>query len=139
MNGWRFRLVLAGIFYVSAKVHEFATASFGNSDEWMLLYHGSAATVDLLLMYCAPWLIQGRLCDDIQATCIASIFVNALGWALYLAYTPPVIYNSLIAGICYVQFARLLFVDRDDADTIGRALLRGLAGGRSKFHSQEAN
>ena len=135
MNGWRFRMVLALVFYATAKIHEFATSSFGNTDEWMLAYHGSAAAVDLILLYCCPWLVQGSLCDDIQATCIASIVVNALGWALYLAYSPPVIYNSLITGLCYVQFARLLLMDRHDADTVGRAIFCGLAGGRSKFYS----
>ena len=139
MNGWRSRALLAAIFYAAAKAHDFAMQGIGNSDEWLFLYHGSAAAVDLMLLQCCPRLLEGKICDDIQATCIASIAVNALAWGLYLAYAPPVICNTLIAGLCYVQFVRLLYVDRHDADTVGRALLRGLAGGRSQFHHQEAH
>src|SRR5215213_6659181 len=139
MNGWRSRALLAAIFYAAAKAHDFATQGIGNSDEWLLLYHGSAAAVDLALLKCSPCLIEGQICDDIQASCIASIAVNALAWGLYLAYAPPIICDTLIAGLCYVQFVRFLYVDRHDADTVGRALLRGLAGGRSKFNPQEAH
>ena len=135
MNGWRFRLLYGLVLFVAARIHSYATASFPNTPEWMLIYHGSAAAVDLILLKCAPWLTDGRLCDDMQATCFASMSVNGLGWLLYLAYTPPVFYDTLIAGICYVQFFRLLFVDRHDADRLGRALLRCSAGCRAELHA----
>lgn len=139
MNDWLSRVSLGLVIYCAAKAHFLLLAGCPNSPQWMLLYHGSAAAVDfLLLLSCALW-TDGRLCRDMQATCFASIANNALGWALYLAYAPPVIFNSLTEVLCYVQFARLIFVDRHDIDNLWRALVRGLTGGRSKLHPKKAN
>ena len=138
MNGWRARLVLAAGFYVVNAIHGMATDTFPNTPEWLLAYHGTACALDFLLLRCAPLLIAGRLCDDIQALCFASMFMNALGWALYLAYIPPDLCNILVLGIIHVQYIRLLFVDRRDADIDGRDLFRCHAGSWREFNFGKA-
>jgi hypothetical protein len=103
------------VLYCVAKVHDFAMLGCPNTPAWMLAYHGSAGAVDLLLLYCAPFFVSERLCDDIQATCIASIVANFVGFCAYMAYAPPSSYNALVEGLCYVQYLRLLYVGRHDA------------------------
>lgn len=128
MNGWRQRVLLMAVLYCAAKVHDFLMTGCPNNPAWMLIYHGSAGAVDLALLYCAPFFISERLCDDIQATCIASIVANFVGFCAYMAYAPPSYYNALIEGLCYVQFLRLLYVGRYDADLHRRAMVPGASG-----------
>lgn len=139
MNGWRSRLVLAAVFLAVNTMHTMVTDSFPNTPGWMLAYHGSAAAVDYVLLRCSPWLIAGQLCNDIEALCFASMFINALGWVLYMAKIPPVSYDTLTLGIIYVQYFRLLFMDRHDAHNLRRALFRGLAGSGSEFNPRKAH
>jgi len=116
MNGWHSRLLLLAAFFFAAKVHDWIMLGCANTPEMMLLYHGSAGAVDLFLLYLAQHCISGRLCDHIQASCIASVVINYVGYCRYMAYSPPDLYNYLIAGLCYVQYLRLLYVGRHDAD-----------------------
>jgi len=139
MNGWRSRLVLSAVFLAVNTTHNMVTEPFPNTPGWMLVYHGSAAAVDYLLLRCSPWFIAGQLCDDIEALCFASMFANSLGWALYMAKIPPEFYDTLTLGIIYVQYFRLLLMDRHDAHTFGRALFRGLAGSGPEFHPRKAH
>ena len=118
MNGWRARVILLALLWATAELHASVMKSLHlpPTDGAGALFFLTAATVDWLLLYSAPRLISGRLCDDIQASCIASIVVNCVGLALYLAYTPPAIYYLLIKSVTYGQYLRLLYVGRYDAD-----------------------
>lgn len=102
-----------------------------NTPEMMAVYHGSAGAVDLFLLWMAQHHISGRLCDHIQASCIASVVINFVGYRLYMAYIPPDFYNYLIAGVCYVQYLRLLFVGRHDADYHQYAVVPGASSVRA--------
>lgn len=116
------------------KAHEFSTSGLPNSPAGMLTFHGSAALCDLILLYAVPVFLADRLCDDMQALCIASMVVNFVGWILYMAYAPPIFYNVISWVVAYVQWGRLLLVDRDDIDPMGLHLVRGLNHGRSKLY-----
>lgn len=124
MNDWRFRLLMAAIGWLAMDIHSDVTANLPNTDMGMLAFHGSAAAVELVLIFCMPWLLEGRLCDDMQTLSLVSMIANALGWALYLASLPPVFYNTFMWGLSCVQLGRLLMVDRHDADTLGCDLVR---------------
>jgi len=100
-----------------------ATADVENTSAGMLLFHGSAALADLLLIYAIPAIVVGRLCDDMQTLCLVSIIVNFLGWIAYMAYAPPSIFNAMSWGLCYVQLARLFIPGGSDADRIGHYLV----------------
>jgi len=125
MNGWRSRLLLIAAFFLAAKAHDLIMLGCANTPQMMAIYHGSAGTVDLLLLYVAQHHISGRLCDHIQASCIASVIINFVGYRLYMAYSPPDFYNYLIAGLSYVQYLRLLYVGRHDADYYEHAVVPG--------------
>lgn len=127
MNGWRARIFLLVIFIVTTWIHAKVMISLAllPTDEAGLLFFGTAAAVDWLLLYSAPRLISGRLCDDIQASCIASIIVNFAGFCAYMAYAPPSLYYMVIKGVAYGQYLRLLYVGRYDADHHERAVLPG--------------
>jgi hypothetical protein len=124
MNLLRFRVIFALVLGLAIYIHGEATASLPNTDAGMLLFHGSAATVDFFLLYSVPRLLESQLCDDMQTLCLVSIVGNALGWALYMAEFPPVFYNTFMWGLSYVQWARLFMVDRHDANAVGCDLVR---------------
>jgi hypothetical protein len=124
MNTWRSRFIVFAAFWLVMQIHGDVTHCLPNTPGGMLVFHGSAAAVDLFLLYCVPWLLEGRLCDDIQTLCLVSIVANLAGWLLYLAYASPVLYNTFMWGLAYVQWLRILVVDRNDADTLGFHLVR---------------
>lgn len=133
MNGWRARVTLMALFWVTAGLHALVMKSLHlpPTDEAGAFFFLTAATVDWLLLCSAPRLISGRLCDDIQASCIASIVVNCAGLCAYLAYLPPALYYTAIGGLTYAQYLRLLFVGRHDADYHERAVHPGAVGVRA--------
>lgn len=124
MNGWRLRLLYGAVMWVIFDIHANVTVSLPNTPAGMLAFHFSAALADFVLLYSTPWLLSGRLCDDMQTLSFVSIVGNALGWALYLAYSPPVFFNTFMWGLTCVQGARLLIVDCDDVDSMGMHLVR---------------
>jgi hypothetical protein len=131
MNGWHSRLILVAAFFLAARMHDWIMLNCANTPEMMAIYHGSAGAVDLFLLYLAQHRISGRLCDHIQASCIASVVINFVGYRLYMAYFPPDIYNLLIGTLSYVQYLRLLYVGRHDADYHQLAMVPGTASVRA--------
>jgi hypothetical protein len=127
MNGWRGRIAMLLAFWLTAKLHALAMVSLmlPPTDEAGFLFFGTAAAVDWLLLYSAPRLISGRLCDDIQASCIASMVVNVAGFCAYMAHIPPWLYYTIIDGVTYGQYLRLFYVGRYDADYHERSVLPG--------------
>lgn len=123
MNSWRSRLLTGLVFLMAIDVHAFCTVDLPNTPAGMLLFHGSAATVDLLLLFAVPRVLAGRLCDDMECLCLASIIVNFIGYLAYMAYAPPVIFNLLSWGLSYAQWGRLLLVD-GDADMFRHFVVR---------------
>jgi hypothetical protein len=103
--------------------HGWATRLLPNTPVDMLLFHGSAALVDLLLLYLAPAVLKGRLCADSQKLLFVSIVGNATGWLLYMAYVSPIFYNVFMVGVTYAQLLRLFIPDRH-ADPLGSTLVR---------------
>jgi hypothetical protein len=134
---WRSRLFTALLFFAAMEIHELSTADLPNSSVGMLMFHGSAALVDLILLYAVPALTKDRLCDDMQALCLASIVVNFVGWILYMAYAPPIFYNVLSWSLAYAQWLRLFMVDSNDAHHLGFHLVRGADHGRAQFYTRK--
>jgi hypothetical protein len=133
MNGWRSRLRLIAVFFVAARLHDLIMMGCENTPAMMAVYHGSAGAVDLFLLYLAQKWISGRLCDHIQASCIASVVINFVGYRLYMAYSSPDLYNHLITGLSCVQYLRLLLVylGRHDADDYQYAVVPGASSARA--------
>lgn len=129
MNTWRHRASLGLAFLITAMVFDSMTEGVPNTPNGMLLYHGGAGTFDLAMAVMARLFITGYLRRDVEALCYASLASNALGWALYLARTPPTLYDSLITGLNYGLAARLLMGDGDvfDIDRWRRLVWRALS------------
>lgn len=125
MNGWRSRLTLAAVMLTAMCLHSWVTGSLPNTDAGMLQFHGSAAAIDFFLLYSAPRFVSGRLCIDTQILCLISCVTNFVGFLAYTAYAPPTFYNTVMWGISYVQFSRILLVDHHGADYLGFDLVRG--------------
>jgi hypothetical protein len=123
MNSWRARIVAASLMLLAIYGHGWATHQLPNTPVDMLLYHGSGALVDLLMLFAAPAVLRGRLCVDSQKLLLASIVGNAAGWLLYMAYAPPIFYNLYMVGLTYAQLMRLIIPDRY-VDSIGSTLVR---------------
>lgn len=118
----------------------FAVVSYGSGYEFNKLialrpagelsdmaYFASAATVDLFVYRICRQFLTGNLCRDVEALCIASIITNTFGFSLYLASSPPTIYNALIAGINYVLAIRLII--SGGSDVLNNYHWRGLVRG----------
>lgn len=124
MTTWRSRLFAGLLLLAMTKLHAFSTADLPNTPLGMLVFHGSAALIDLVVIYAIPSMLTGSLCDDIQALSLGFMVVNFVGWIAYMAYAPPIIFNMISWSLCYVQFARLFIVDVDDVDSMGLHLVR---------------
>jgi hypothetical protein len=121
MNTWqrslinRFALWLA--FWATGYGFDQATVDLPYNPFFVLLYYGCAATVDLLLFHLTRHFVSAQLRYHIESIFIASIAVNALGWALSaLADTPPDLRDFLIAGLNHAFIIRLLLGDGDVLD-----------------------
>jgi len=139
MNNWRSRLAMLAVMLAMPQAHTMTWELIGkiNTDEGMALFHGSAAAVDFFILWCAPRFISGRICDHTQTLCLVSVVANYVGWYAYTAYAPPIYYNNFMWGLCYVQWAVLLLVDRH-ADLSGLDLVRGAGGGRYQENFRKA-
>ena len=139
MNGWRRRLALGAAFIISARAFALVADGVPNTPNGMLIYHAGAGTVDLAMAFMVRHFVTGYLRRDIEAICYASIASNALGWALYMAWTPPTLYNALIAVLNYGLAIRLLMGDGKVLDIDHwRRLVRRLVPRRSGVLAKEA-
>lgn len=130
INPWRYRLATGLLIYAVMRAHGLLTDDVPNTPYGMLIFHGSAALCDLMLICSIPLFLHGELCNHMEALCIASIAGNTFGWFAYMAYAPPDIYNSLMWVITFLQWGRLLMIDSDDPFDMGRFMVRGNHIGR---------
>jgi hypothetical protein len=117
MNSWRARCLAAAIMLLVMYGHAWATETLPNTPAGMLMFHGSAALLDWLLLCIAPMLLSGRLCNHTQWLCFASICGNFGGWILYMCYAPPNYYDCFMWWLTVAQLVMLFIPDRADEDT----------------------
>lgn len=129
MNKLRFRLGLGFMFLATGFIFDKAISARPYGEYWDMAYFGSAATVDWMMLRLCGVFIKGKLQRDVEALCIASIVTNALGFALYMADSPPDLYNWVIRVINYVLAIRLIFMGGGDALNYSHwhRLVRGVA------------
>lgn len=140
MNRLRSRFALLLLFWGSAKGFDVLITTRPPGEYWDMAYFGSAATVDWAMYRLTPLFVAGDLRRDVEALCIASIVTNALGFALYMADSPPSIYNWIIKGINYVLAIRLTIMGGGDVFNYfdWRGLVRGAFTGRLDHQAKEA-
>ena len=123
-------------FLATGYAFDLAVSGMPSAPLFWLLYYGGAATVDLFMLRCVRFFVSSDLQRDIEAICIASIAVNALGWALKaLAKIPPDLYNLVIAGLNYALALRLLLGDGNVLDRIDFSRWNSMV--RSAFHGSK--
>lgn len=139
-NGWISRVAAFFLGLGVAMLHAKVMTNVPNTDVGMFLYHWSAAFAELLLIVATPHLLEGKLCEAIEYTCFASILLNCLGWLGYLAYAPPVLYDTAIFGLSCGQILLLLMGGRhaDSSHFVGNVLLRSINPSRPKLHFKRA-
>lgn len=125
MNSWRARLLMLLLFYVVGQVHDAVAAPWPNTRAWMFAYHGSAALCDYFLLACSASILKGRLSIEMQVLCWLCILVNGFGLYAYRKYWPSAPYNMAMTSLIYLQFIRLITLDRHDFDTLRNRLFRG--------------
>ena len=102
------------------------------------MYHGGAALFDFVTLVISAHLLVGRLSDEMQSLCLIAMCVNAVGWILYLAWIPALVYNSALIGVSHVQYLRLLLGDHNGVDSIRSHMVRGTAPWGAKLHNEKA-
>jgi len=105
---WRVRLAMLALIGGAIGLHSFLMADIPNSPEGMLMFHGSAAGLDLLLLFCARFFLQPEMSTDIEVLFFLSILVNFFGWLAYIAYATPIYYDSSMWALTVLTAARLL-------------------------------
>lgn len=140
MNSWLHRLLVGLLFWLTSDTYLSVTASLPNDPIGMFVFHGGAAFFDFLLLIFASHLLKGKLSDDMQTLCLVSIVFNFVGWNAYVAYAPPIVYNTMMWGLGYVQYARLILGDRYDdfARLLGNGVVRSNYSRRPKLHAEKA-
>lgn len=124
MNKWSYRLFVGLALWLAALTHQKICVDVANTPAGMFLYHGAAALFDFATLVVSAHALEGRLSDDLQALCFASMIVNFLGFLAYMAYAPAIVYNNAIWGLCVVQYGRLLWVDGNGHRLMGFDMVR---------------
>lgn len=147
MNTLLRRVSLGLTFYLTAKMFDFLVKpNLPDGYYGVLLYFGAAASVDWFMFYSCQKIVFGTLRRDMEALCIASILANALGFALYMAPSPPIPYPDAyvwtIYGINHVLAIRLLFLGDGNVfhhlDNFNwRAVVRGSADRYLRHYAKE--
>jgi len=124
MNTWRDRLLIGLLLLLFQQVHAEINAPLPNTQFWALIFFGTAATLELYICWAIPKVLEGPLCDDMQVLGTTCIVIDALGFLGYMTKTPSIYYNTIMWGLSYVQWIRLLFVDSDHALSVWNNLVR---------------
>lgn len=130
MNTWQSRALVAALLWLFQRAHAEVNAPLPNTREWALVFFCSAGLLEYAVCCALPRVLQGRLCDDMLLLGAVCIAVDAAGFAGYMTKTPSVYYNTVMWGLSYVQWARLLFVDSNHARSVWDSVVRGIAAGR---------
>ena len=83
-----------------------------------LLYYGSAAAIDLLIIAALSRIRPiPKMALRLQVICAASITLNLAGFAAWWQYHPPTLYNT--ASIALYSWILITMVRRGSADDVG--------------------
>lgn len=136
---WHDRAIAAAIICLVQYTHQRCLAGVDNTPAAMLLYHGSAALADFLVIAVAAHCLKGQISQDIQSLNLIAMAVNCFGWIAYLAYAQPTAYNTAIGVLGYVQMVRLIWPGRHDPDYLRLNLvLRDYFGGHQLHFGAKA-
>jgi len=114
------RFFAAILFTGVTLIHEWVLGSYGGFE-----YYGSAAIFDLFII-----IVVGRVRPlsgmvlGLQKICVVSIFLNLVGWLMWVLYLPPLVYDTSYAGL--YLWSLIIMMKRDTDDAMGST---GVVGG----------
>jgi hypothetical protein len=107
------RFFAAAVFVLVTLSHEFVM-----SDVDGLAYYGSAALFDMgIIMLTSGINPIHQMVIDLQRICLASVFINLVGYFIWLAYLPPAIYD--MSFMVLYTWTLLILIERNGADVGG--------------------
>lgn len=106
---WIGRALYAAIIFGITQLHGVFFGSPENSIIGVAVYVCTAAVCNLVAVILAPELLRGKASYDMQRLAYCAIVVNFLSFILYSAKISPVVLNTTITVISYVQLARLIW------------------------------
>lgn len=122
--------LIAVVFFQPSAPRFFAAASFVAvtfSHELFfvdydgLAYYGSAALLDLGIIVITSGINPlPKMVLRLHVICAVSIFINLLGWLLWLSYLPPTLYD--MAFVALYAWALVTLIRRDKLDVGGYSL-----------------
>lgn len=106
------RFFAVAVFLGATLFHDLALS--GLDGFW---YYGSAAALDFAIIVATSGVYPvPRLVVCMHQICMVSMVANLGGWLLWLAYFPPIVYDTVFIGI--YTWALWIFVD-EDGDNVG--------------------
>lgn len=133
LSDWQRRAICGAAFFLISWSHAHSFG-FKNTPELMFVYHGSAVLADLVIIKIAGHALTGRVSFDIMYINLCAIVVNFMGFLAYMAYLPPSMYNTMMAGVIYAQWARLIWTD-DVANLLRFHVLPGSNSRSNQIHT----
>lgn len=106
---WIGRALYAAIIFGVTQLHGEFFGRVENSVTGVAIYVCTAAICNLVAVLLAPYLLRGKASYDMQRLAYCAIVVNFLSFILYSAKISPVVLNTTITVISYVQLARLIW------------------------------
>ena len=104
------RLYAACVFSVVIYFHDLLL-----SDSDGLIYYGSAALFDLLIVIMLGMILNiPKIVLRLQIISFLFIVVNFIGWLMWYSYQPPLVYDTLCAILFSLAFITLLLRDKKD-------------------------
>jgi len=125
---WRRRLLIALLICAGFVTHAYILRDIPNSPEWMLVFHGTAAAFDLLILFCARFFLNSDIRTDFEILSLLSVLGNFLGWIAYLLYYSPIYYDNGMYFLAIITALRLIIKgdhERNIASYSWLALVRG--------------
>ena len=104
-----YRVLICFVVIMSTAIH---THFFDN--EVSFTYYGTAAISNLFVILFLSLVSRSPLATSIQVISLFGIVANFVGYGLYEAYLPPIIYNVIMSIIMIAEGLRLLIRTRND-------------------------
>lgn len=106
---WIGRLIYACIVFGITHVHNEYFGDVESSIVGVAIYVCTAAVCNLVAVLLAVDLLRGKASYDMQRLAYCAIVVNFLSFIAYSAEISPIVFNTTITVLSYVQLARLLW------------------------------
>jgi hypothetical protein len=74
------------------------------------------AAIDTVIVCALPLFGKSSLVTALQKINLASVAIHLYGWAIYMAYLPPLTYDASLTIIVCLQWARLFWATHDDTN-----------------------